>query len=163
MIYFSYGSNMSIKRLQARAPSARFITVATLSRHKLKFHKAGKDGSAKCDAAESDHADSAIIGVVFDISQAEKSKLDRIEGLGYGYDEKVVLLTSPESEVLEATAYYATNIDSSLRPYHWYKEHVVRGAKENCFPEHYIQAIARMDSVTDPEPGRHETEMAIYC
>jgi hypothetical protein len=34
----------------------------------------------------------------------------------------------------QGSAYFATHIDSSLKPYHWYKEHVLRGVKENGFP-----------------------------
>ncbi len=52
MLYFSYGSNMSSRRLLSRVPSARFITSASLPGHALHFHKKGLDGSAKCDAYE---------------------------------------------------------------------------------------------------------------
>ncbi|WP_372836144.1 SufD family Fe-S cluster assembly protein, partial [Pontibacterium sp.] len=46
MYYFAYGSNMSLKRLQARVPSAMPLCSATLTRYQLRFHKSGKDLSA---------------------------------------------------------------------------------------------------------------------
>ena len=50
MLYFSYGSNMSIKRIIDGVPSAKKIGVGKLLSHELKFHKvSNKDGSAKCD------------------------------------------------------------------------------------------------------------------
>ncbi len=52
MLCFSYGSNMSQRRLKARVPSARFIAVAELPAHRLRFHKSAGDGSAKCNAEE---------------------------------------------------------------------------------------------------------------
>ena len=134
MLYFSYGSNMSIKRLRRRTPSAEFVTVSFLANHQLSFHKAGKDGSAKCDALKTNNDEDFVIGVVFNISESEKCDLDRYEGLGNGYDEKIVTLLSSEGHSMEAVTYYATNIDSGLKPYHWYKEHVIRGAKENKLP-----------------------------
>ncbi|MFQ5598558.1 MAG: gamma-glutamylcyclotransferase family protein [Nitrospiria bacterium] len=162
MLYFAYGSNMSIKRLCARAPSARFVTVAKLSKHILKFHKAGQDGSGKCDAFETGDMDDFIMGVVFEIDASEKPVLDRKEGLGQGYEVKDVVVTSRQGASLEAFTYTATNIRWSLKPYHWYKAHVLRGAEENGLPESYIQEIARIASDADPKPERHASEMAIY-
>ncbi len=99
MLYFSYGSNMSIKRLSGRVPSAKFVAVAELFRHKLKFHKVSKkDGSGKCDAFETGNQRNTVIGVVFDIAESEKPALDQKEGLHYGYEEKAVVVTSAEGE-----------------------------------------------------------------
>ena len=162
MLYFSYGSNMSIRRLRARVPSARFVAVATLATHKLKFHKAGNDGSGKCDAAATGSAHDTVIGVVFAISRADKPVLDRKEGLGYGYEEKIVAVTSTEGVTMEAATYYATHTNSTLKPYHWYKEHVMTGARENGLPWLYLRTISSIDSIADPEAERHEVELAIY-
>lgn len=162
MLYFSYGSNMSKKRLCERVPSAEFLAVSTLSMHELKFHKSSKDGSGKCDAYETGDLSTFVIGVVFDISETEKPTLDKKEGLGSGYEEKIVVVTSSMGESFEATTYYATNIDSSRKPYHWYKEHVLRGAKENGLPDHYVKSIATIESVADPKSERHEEELKIY-
>lgn len=163
MLYFSYGSNMSRKRLIDRVPSATFIAVATLKNHELKFHKVSKkDGSGKCDALETANPNDKIIGVVYEISESEKPELDRKEGLRYGYEEKIIEVISIEGELMNAITYYATNCDLSLKPYHWYKEHVIRGARENGLPEIYIQSILNIESIADPKPDRHEEEMQIY-
>jgi hypothetical protein len=50
MLYFAYGSNMSVSRLVARTPSAQPLGRCALRGHQLRFHKVGGDGSAKCDA-----------------------------------------------------------------------------------------------------------------
>ena len=66
MHYFSYGSNMSIKRLLVRVPSAKKVDVGILERHELKFHKISKnDGTAKCDACKTGNQEHRIYGVVF--------------------------------------------------------------------------------------------------
>lgn len=154
---------MSIKRLSGRVPSAKFVAVATLSKHILKFHKIStKDGSGKCDAFETGNQSDTLIGVVFDIAESEKTALDQKEGLHYGYEEKAVVVTSAEGESLTALTYYATNIDPSLKPYHWYKEHVTRGATENDLPKYYIEIVSSIESISDPKPKRHVEEMAIY-
>jgi len=163
LLYFSYGSNMSIKRLRDRVPSASFVTVATLHKHDLRFHKKSKDGSGKCDAHETNNIEHFVIGVVFEIAGSEKQELDRKEGLGYGYEEKTIALSAQSGAPITAMTYYATDIDPSLKPYHWYKHHVVTGAKENGLPEEYVENICNIESVADPKPERHESEMAIYA
>jgi len=161
MLCFSYGSNMSERRLQARVPSARFVTVAELPAHRLCFHKSAGDGSAKCDAEETGNPDDRVIGVVYEIADAEKPDLDRHEALGFGYDEKQVELRTGSGR-LQARMYYATRINKALKPFHWYKDHVLIGARENGLPADYIAQIEAVESVNDPEPERHDRELSIY-
>lgn len=163
MHYFSYGSNMSIKRLLARVPSAKKIDTGILEGHKLKFHKISKkDGSAKCDVKQTGDPADYVYGVVFLISQEEKPRLDREEGLGYGYAQKDVLIKLDNGSIVKAYTYYATNIDPILKPMNWYKEHVIRGAKENELPEAYIKAIEAIESMEDTDIERRDRELSIY-
>jgi len=162
MLYFSYGSNMSHRRLRQRTPSAEFVAMALLSHHSLRFHKAGRDDSAKCDAFFTDQAEDVVFGVVFHIDPAEREHLDRAEGLGAGYESKTVSLITPKFEPIEAFTYYATSIDESLSPYHWYKEHVLVGSRENNLPNRYTQAITLIESIADPDKKRAAREAALY-
>ena len=160
ILYFAYGSNMSTRRLAARVPSTKAISVAALRGHRLKFRKLGKDGSAKCDVANTGDQTDVVYGVVFAILFSEKSILDRIEGLGNGYAEKDVVVVSETGNEFKAVTYYATNIDVSLKPRDWYVEHVLHGAREHELPANYIKRIEAIESMPDPE--NHENEMAIY-
>ncbi|MGV6826937.1 MAG: gamma-glutamylcyclotransferase family protein [bacterium] len=162
MYYFAYGSNMSVPRLLARVPSASVVTVAELSGHRLCFHKQGRDGSAKCDAYETKLADHKVVGIVFEICEKEKPGLDKCEGLGKGYEQKYVELTTTDGEHITAMTYYATRIDSELRPYHWYKAHVLAGAREHGLPAKYIEKYINIVSLPDPDSERHMTEIGIY-
>jgi hypothetical protein len=162
MLYFSYGSNMSVRRIGERLPSAKPVAVARLPRHRLVFHKVGKDGSAKCDAAETEDTAAHVIGVVFDICPSGKASLDQAEGLGRGYAEKLVSVAAEDGQILKVVTYYATHINASLKPFHWYKEHVLRGAREHRLPDHYIRTIELVEAVRDPDFLRHAQELAIY-
>ncbi len=163
MHYYAYGSNMSARRLLRRVPSAKFIAVAILREHVLAFHKVGyKDGSGKCDIFKTGDSEHYVMGAILDIDEREKPDLDRIEGLHSGYEEKSVTLTSVEGVEFNAITYYATRINPALRPFHWYKEHVLRGAMEIELPVHYIDRIRAIDSVEDTDPYRQTEEMAIY-
>ena len=64
--------------------------------------------------------------------------------------------------IVTACTYYATHIDPGLRPYHWYKHHVLSGARDHGLPELYLRRIEAVAAVADPQPERHRREMAIY-
>lgn len=162
MNYFAYGSNMSLRRLQARIDAVQPLGVHTLAQHQLRFHKVGVDGSAKCDAFFTGQLAHAIHGVLYQIDRAGKAVLDRIEGLGAGYEEKTVEVAGPGGHVVEAITYYATHIDAELLPFHWYKQHVLVGARETRLPEHYIAHIESATARDDPDALRHAQQLSLY-
>ena len=124
-LYFAYGSNLGRKRLCAsnRAPSAQFVSVGSLPAHRLTFDKVGKDGSAKCDCAKTGDPVDAVWGALYKIDAGHRHQLDRAEGLGYGYDAKIVMVKTANGPV-EALTYVATMKAAGLKPFNWYKHHV---------------------------------------
>lgn len=163
MYYFSYGSNMSSRRLLSRTPSASLIDTGLIRAHRLLFHKISHvDGSAKCDAFHTGNDKDIVYGVLFSLASEEKPLLDKIEGLGIGYEIKKVLVETGNGTIIEAFSYYATHIDKELKPYSWYKQHVLHGAYEHGLPSHYISKIERIETIVDTNRGRHEQELAIY-
>lgn len=144
-LYFAYGSNLSTERLQARVPSARARCRGRLPHHALRWHKLGRDGSGKCDIVPTS-APNVVWGVLFDVSRNEKPALDAVEGLGIGYFEKEVRIVTGDGECLALT-YHANpaRTDAALRPFDWYKDYVVRGAREHALPADYIRALERVE------------------
>ena len=146
--YFAYGSNLSTARLRERAPSARPLGVGRLPRHALRWHKRGRDGSGKCDAAFTGCPADEVWGVLFTIDCAEKPRLDAAEGLGIGYVEKVVQVLTTTGR-MDARTYQAKpdQVDAALRPFEWYWRHVLHGAREHGLPAAYVAAIERIGTV----------------
>ncbi len=161
MRYFAYGSNMSFLRLRARAPSVQLLGTAQLFGYQLRFHKAGSDGSGKCDAYCTDIADDMMYGVLYELDESSKIVLDRIEGLGYGYDDTQVDVQFGGQQV-QAITYIATRIDKTRKPYDWYHHHVLVGAREAALPAHYLRHLESVAVETDPDSERHALEMSIY-
>lgn len=161
--YFSYGSNMSVKRLQQRIPSAVKAGTGMLFRHVLCFHKTGRlDGTGKCDARETGNPEHCVYGVLYRVSAADRHILNQIEGLAFGYDVKDVVIRLDTGSEVTAYTYYATRIDPTLKPLDWYKQHVLRGARENSLPEAYLHAIEAIESVMDTDSERRARELSIY-
>ena len=160
MKYFAYGSNMSLVRLRERVPSAERIGTFFLKEHQLRFHKVSKDGSGKCDAFKTNNTGDVVIGALFEIN--EKKALDIAEGLGYGYDEMIVNVQNNSGETFEVLTYYAIKMDSSLKPYYWYLNHVVIGANETNVPVQYLDVIQSTECIKDPDKNRDAKQRAMY-
>lgn len=162
MKYFAYGSNMSPVRLRSRTPSAQKLGVFVLKGHTLKFHKIGKDGSAKCNAYATDAETDIVEGVVFEIDPGELAELDRAEGLGNGYEKQRVTVSNPQGDTVEVFSYFATRINDSLLPFSWYKKHVLKGAKDADLSSDYMAKIKSVQTVDDPDSAREQRELVIY-
>ena len=94
--YFAYGSNMASHRLLARIPGATKISTATLPGHRLRFRKSDRGRSAKCDIEMTGNLLDRVHGVVYQFPNQDKQILDRYEGLGVGYNDKLVELEAYE-------------------------------------------------------------------
>ena len=131
--------------------------------HTLRFHKRSKDESAKCDAFATDDDDSAVIGVLFSFDPADRPKLDAFEGAGKGYDARVVTVINDKGRRRKVLTYLASHgaIDESLKPYTWYKDHVLAGGKEHGLPQGYVaEFIEPVEAVEDPDRDRDRKERA---
>jgi cation transport regulator ChaC len=141
LTYFAYGSNMLTSQLAERTGDCTCRGLATLVGHELRFHKLGKDGSAKADAYRTGRQADAVIGVVFEVLRSRKPRLDRAEGLGKGYNEKTVLVRLRDGEEIEAVTYVAhpDAINVHLKPTPAYRKRVLDGASEHRLPAGYVQ------------------------
>jgi gamma-glutamylcyclotransferase len=155
--YAAYGSNLHPVRLGKRVPSARLLGTCLLPGYVLKFDKVGwKDGSGKCNVVPGAQG---VYLAIFQIRECERSKLDRCEGLGQGYDS-----VRFEAEGFgECSSYIADSsaVDQSLRPMDWYKEMVLLGSRANKFPSHYVQAIESVSVIRDPDEKRARQQWKI--
>lgn len=146
MKIFCYGSNMNTERITERCSSSRFISRAKVSGYKLVFNKKSKDKSGKANLIYTGDK-SLVWGVIFDISEDQKPLLDKAEGLGRGYDEyKLTVINDLEQEI-ECVCYIATDekyLDNNLKPYDWYKEYCLIGAKQHNLPEEWILVLERL-------------------
>ncbi|GLX78322.1 gamma-glutamylcyclotransferase [Thalassotalea insulae] len=162
MKYFAYGSNMSLLRLTARVPSAKRIGLYQLNGHRLRFDKASHDGSGKGNIEQTNNQEDKVFGAIFDIADAEKAALDAVEGLGVGYEIKIITVEDYLGNQQQAFTYYATDINPLLSPYYWYLNHVIIGAKEIGVPKNYLENIQSVNSIEDPNTQRSAQEYAIY-
>ena len=160
LYYLAFGSNLHPLRLGERVPSARQVGRPLLPGYRLAFHKLGQDGSGKGDLVRTGESADYALGALFAVDAAEKPDLDAAEGEGYRAD---AMRLEVDGHVYEAFVYIGEEpyIDPDLRPYRWYRDLVWQGAHFQGAPRDYLEAIAAMPAVVDPDPERRQRNQSL--
>jgi gamma-glutamylcyclotransferase (GGCT)/AIG2-like uncharacterized protein YtfP len=150
--YFAYGSNMVHDRMAKRVPSSRVLGPAELPGYSFCFNKLSKDGSAKANIISSGNPDDVVYGVLYELDEVDRPKLDRVEGLGKGYDITQVSVRTETGDQSALTYVAAPQaVRNKLKPYLWYKNLVLDGAKLNHLPPEYIRQIEAVEADRDDD------------
>jgi hypothetical protein len=154
--YAAYGSNLHPRRLRERIEHAKLVGTSFLKQHTLQFHKRGQDESAKCSFSS---CGQGMHVAIYEVNESGKQVLDRIEGVGKGYD--VASLHVPG--IGECFTYIAarTHIDDFLQPFDWYREMVLLGCHSHAFPGAYCDSIAAVPTIADPDEDRRKKNWGI--
>lgn len=123
--------------------------------------EAEHDKSGKCDCEHTGNLADRVYGVVYRIARSDEAALDKAEGFNKDYAKRNVEVAT-DAGGLTAVVYIATRKEPGLKPYDWYKEHVLRGAKEQSLPEDYVRKIEAVETVPDPDERRVARETAIW-
>jgi hypothetical protein len=159
MKHFTYGSNMLSAEMRRYVPTATKLGVGTLSSFKLKFEKASRDGSAKCNAQLTKSADDQVIGVLYEIDEVGMRRLADKEG---GYRECEVEVDVNGAKVRASVfVAMAKRINDSLKPYDWYKELVIEGARESGIPDAYVEQVLAVESIPDADRLRADSRRSV--
>lgn len=160
---FAFGSNMCSGRFRAYNVNPIGVgTPALLKDYRLCFNKfSTEDGSGKANVERSESGEQ-VLGVLYEISKADKDVLDRGEG---GYTSQPLLVEIPDGESCEAWVYIATKprTDMELRPYTWYKRFLVEGAREHKLPSEYIEFLESLEVHSDPDKDRERRKLELSC
>ena len=153
--YFAYGSNLHPRRLLRRTSSARALGRAWLRGYRLRFHKRGRDGSAKCNAWFTGRRTDLVHGFLYRIARGERQALDRAEDVGSGYDRTRVWV-SVRGRPRAVFTYLARPeaIAEGLRAHDWYLSYVLRGARHRGLPGRYLSRLRREQPLRDPNAAR---------
>ncbi len=159
-LYFAYGSNLLRERLLARCPGMTYAGRATLPGHRLTFDKVSNDGSGKCAFEAVGDSENEVSGVLWNVPAAELDELDRVEGVGHGY-ERCQTNVRQEGRECNALTYRATNRQSGLQPYDWYLALVIAGATQQWMAEAYIDFLRERPFRRDSDAERRTRREAL--
>ncbi|EFX00864.1 hypothetical protein CMQ_1945 [Grosmannia clavigera kw1407] len=77
MLYFAFGSNLSLQQMSKRCPQSRFIGRAILPDYRWQINQRGYANVVQC-------CGSSVHGLVYLLEAADEVSLDRSEGVGIG-------------------------------------------------------------------------------
>ncbi len=149
-LYFSYGSNMNSKQLNARCsgkPAA--LAVAKLEGHKVAFfgHSKTWDGAVETVISAPGHE---AWGVVYELSLGDRDKLDdyqdiRLDGTGsyFQYPSEVEGADSKRYSVL---FYKKDLLGEPQKPSQEYLDFIVEGAVERGLPASYVDELRGIEA-----------------
>ena len=123
----------------------------------VRFHKVGADGSGKCTLVETGDESTVAYGVLYQMADSDGDRLDRVEGVHTGgYSRCSVQLRFLDGRTTDAVTYVAgdRHIDTARVPFDWYRDLVVAGAVEHGLAASYIDELARIPAVSDPNAVR---------
>jgi len=143
-LYFAYGSNLKLDRMQRRVPSARALGPGRLLGRSLALDKMGADGSGKANLAPA--AGGCVWGALYEIDTIHWPDLDRCEP---GYRRESVQVAMAETTVVAST--YVSRTFTADPPLHWYKRLIVEGAREHGLPAEWIAFLEQLPAHSGPE------------
>jgi gamma-glutamylcyclotransferase (GGCT)/AIG2-like uncharacterized protein YtfP len=142
-IYFAYGANIDPVHMAVHCPSARRLGVAVLRGHAFGI-AAGGFGTVRPDP------ESAVQGVLWELTPADEASLDKFEDVDAGfYHKDTVLAERRNGERVPAMIYRPVD-DTPGRPNPGYLERIVEVGGSLDFPPDYL---ARLIAQGAPDPN----------
>ena len=143
MRFFAVGSNMDEELLRSWVPSARRLTIASLSGFALKWHKRSSEGG-KLAPLRTDQPDDVVWGVLYEVDEFGRQQIDQGQR-EHGYREEPVTVAAPDGTEYDASVYVARAdlIDDSMMPTRSYRDPIIDAARANGIPARYVDELAR--------------------
>lgn len=116
-LYAAYGSNLNIKQMEIRCPTAKPIAKSWLFDHRLVFK--GHPRGAHATVIPEDGQ--AVPLVIWEISTRDERALDIYEGVAGGYYTKEYMEVEVDGEMKEVLIYIMTPQSFGTPAYHYFK------------------------------------------
>lgn len=144
-LYFAYGSNLDLRRMRERCPSARFHSRAVLRGHKLVFPRRARTRPGGVAGIQPDGA-SSVEGVLYLILRKDLKALDRLRGIAAGCrDRREIQVEIPCGALVTAwTCIARPQAEGPFPPPRGYMEQIVRGARQQQLSAEYVAFLQDM-------------------
>lgn len=154
---------MLTERLKERCPTARPMCVASTEGFTLEFNKKSVDGSGKATLVAANALRGKVYGVLFEMNDVDLPALDRAESSGRGYcrNNNFVVRSGGQEQAVVTYMAAPDAIEQNLRPYDWYLDLVLAGARQHRLPSVYIEELVTTLSVSDLAPNRESRLLAL--
>jgi len=136
MLYFAYGSNLSLEQMKTRCPSSRLIGPGCLEGHRLDFTRYSvKWRGGTADVVED--LKEEVWGLIYGISTDDLHKLDGHEGYPDTYTRFQALIKTGKGHISGVWVYKVVQKKPFIPPTKEYLGIIKEAAVKFNFPEKY--------------------------
>jgi hypothetical protein len=137
-LYIAYGSNLNIRRMKKRCPTAKVVGAAELKGYELLFR-----GGTHSSVATVEPAGGKCVPVLlWDIRPADEAALDWYEGVPHFY-RKETLAVERDGRTLTAMAYVMTDGHMAGLPSQGYLDIIAEGYRSAGFDTDVLRQAMR--------------------
>lgn len=143
--YYAYGSNLNLKQMTTRCPSAQVISIAKLNDYVVIFPRKHRNWPAGVASVEAKVA-SMVEGVIYSISDADLLALDEAENLSANEYFREEMVFNVDGKTQKAWVYIANEMpDAPYLPDQTYMTRIIDGAKEHGLSDAYIEYLKSIE------------------
>ena len=153
--YFAYGSNMATATFRGRR-GIEFLRAlpARAGGWRLVLDKPPLVTGGCASANIVADASAAVLGVLYEISEADLAHLDLTEGVLIGNYERIAIPVSPlasPGDSIDAFTLVSERRDATRLPSHRYMAYLIAGAEEHGLPPEYVAFLRGVPAVPESE------------
>lgn len=112
MYYFAYGSNMCLRRLEARKLEHKLVAAGSIDNWRIRFNKMSQKEPSNGFANIEPYWGDRVWGAIFEVMQADLPILDKFEGYP-GHYQRTTLFVESNGVHFPCVVYIATHKWSS--------------------------------------------------
>jgi gamma-glutamylcyclotransferase len=155
LAYFAYGSNLSLRQMRDRCPTAVAMSPAILEHHRLVFPRHSESWNGGVAGIEPEQGGS-VHGAIYKLQQSDLDALDDYEGIADGqYTRNVVQVISPDGSAIKVITYFACRENKTeVAPSRKYLETILEGARDHQLPTEWIDWLGERLEMIDSQPDQ---------
>lgn len=153
VLYFAFGSNLSIAQMRKRCPGCEPAGPALLRGRELGFSYRSQNFPPGGAADVVDAEGAEVWGALYRLTEKDLESLDRFEHVGNGgYRRIEVEVDTPPGPATALCYEVADRLGFEIPPTAEYRELMLEGSAEHGLPEHWIAALEQRFTLLDA-PG----------
>jgi gamma-glutamylcyclotransferase len=147
MQYFAYGSNLWRDQMYQRCPDHTLVGAGCLTGYRWIITSRGYASIVKSPQDQ-------VLGLVYQLSEADEQELDRFEGVQQGsYYKQLVTVQVADQPVICMT--YIDPVTTEGKPPAEYVHRINRGIINASLPPEYVNRYLRSFVAEEPPEGRY--------
>lgn len=148
MIYFAYGSNLDVKQMVSRCPSAKPLCRATLRFHRLTY-RANFSDRGVATVVRNEQRRGAVYGALYQVSKEDMKQMDKYEGYPSTYFRAMMTVETKHGNV-KAIVYIMQDYFDPKKPSWEYLAKIQSGYRQWRIPLEKLEIAPTADEMSWP-------------